>query len=287
MSESDHEYEYESFLKVAILIAKKAGNLINNAISNPDKQFISKSGETDIVTETDKAVEDLIRRELFSLFPDHEFIGEESEFEKGLTMVEDKPTWIVDPIDGTLNFVHCNHLTAVSIGLAINKKIVLGVIYAPMRQDMYTAISGKGAFKNGIPIHVSKVHDLNRAIITYEIWARSKDEHKEHQLKNLSILCSNVMAIRSYGSACMNLCLMAEGQVDIYIDTGIRVWDMVAGALIVQEAGGVVRHTDGSEFDAMSRSILVTSSPNLIKEIVDLKLSEPKVKRDHTDKITL
>nr|ACO15147.1 Inositol monophosphatase ttx-7 [Caligus clemensi] len=279
--------DYELYLKTAVLIAKKGGDLIRNAIGNSDKDVSSKSGETDVVTETDKAVEDLIREELSRAYPDRGFIGEESEFEKGLMDVGDRPTWIVDPIDGTLNFVHSNHLVAVSIGLAIKKKIVLGVIYAPMCDDLYTAICGKGTFKNGVPIKVSKVQRLEKAMIAYEVWARSKDQHKEHQLNSLSILCSKVMAIRSYGSACINFCLLAEGQIDIYVDTGIRVWDMAAGSLIVQEAGGVVLHPNGSEFDAMSRSILVGSSSSLCKEVLALELKLPELKRDHSAKITL
>nr|ACO10475.1 Inositol monophosphatase ttx-7 [Caligus rogercresseyi] len=279
--------DYEAYLRTAVLIAKKAGQVVSSVLGDPNKEVSSKSGETDVVTETDKAVENLIRDELSASYPQHGFIGEESEFEKGLMSMDDRPTWIVDPIDGTLNFVHCNHLVAISIGLVIKKRIVLGVIYVPMRSDVYTAIVGRGAFKNGVPIRVSKVKNLEKAMITYEVWARSKDQHKEHQLSTLSVLCSKVMAIRSYGSACINLCLLAEGQIDVYMGSGIRVWDMAAGAIIVQEAGGTLLHNDGSEFDAMSRNILAASSSSLAKELIGLHLKLPQMKRDHEIRIHL
>jgi len=194
--------------------------------------------------------------------------------------------FLVDPIDGTMNFVHTNPLVTISVGLTINGKLVIGIISAPCIGKLYAAVKGRGATCNSKPIKVSNCTQLSLAQCILEVWSRDGAESEAKQQANFSSIVSKVHSVRSLGSACLNFAFVAAGNSDVYCHAGIRCWDMAAGALIVQESGGVVLDPSGKDFDLMSRRILVASSQDLVKEWitqVDFKTSE--FKRDYPDVI--
>jgi len=268
------------FYNVALDLVDKAGKVVVSAIENRDKKIAEKASPTDLVTETDKAVEDLLVSGLKKQFPNHDFIGEEDVSAQSgcVSNFSSKPTWIIDPIDGTMNFVHTNPLVTISVGLTINGKLVIGIISAPFK--------GRGATCNSKPIKVSNCTQLSLAQCILEVWSRDGAESEAKQQANFSSIVSKVHSVRSLGSACLNFAFVAAGNSDVYCHAGIRCWDMAAGALIVQESGGVVLDPSGKDFDLMSRRILVASSQDLVKEWitqVDFKTSE--FKRDYPDVI--
>ncbi|RCN33876.1 inositol monophosphatase family protein [Ancylostoma caninum] len=143
-----------------------AFQLVRDAFDQPVCVVKTKASDTDLVTETDQAVEKLLIEGLSAAFPDHKFIGEESTASGASIEWTDAPTWIIDPIDGTTNFVHRIPLVAICVGLAINKQLRAGIVYNPITRELYLAQVGCGAFKNGFPIHVSSTTELNRSLIT-------------------------------------------------------------------------------------------------------------------------
>uniref|UniRef100_A0A5B7AJP4 Inositol-1-monophosphatase n=1 Tax=Davidia involucrata TaxID=16924 RepID=A0A5B7AJP4_DAVIN len=160
MAENDSLPE---FLSVAVDAAKKAGELIREGFYLT--KHVEHKGQVDLVTETDKACEDLIFNHLRQHFPKHKFIGEETTAACGATELTDEPTWIVDPLDGTTNFVHGFPFVCVSIGLTIGKIPKVGVIYNPILDELFTGIHGKGAFLNGNPIKVSSQSELVKSLL--------------------------------------------------------------------------------------------------------------------------
>ncbi|KJH52389.1 inositol monophosphatase family protein [Dictyocaulus viviparus] len=145
----------QKFVNTALELVKEAGRLVRDAFDQPVCVVKTKESPTDLVTETDQAVEKHIINGLSEAFPDHKFIGEESMANGGSFTFTDDPTWIIDPIDGTTNFVHRIPLVAICVGLAINKELRAGIVYNPVTRELYFAQAGCGAFKNGLPIHVS------------------------------------------------------------------------------------------------------------------------------------
>jgi len=277
------EEDITHFYNVALDLVDKAGKVVVTAIEDRDKKIAEKSSPTDLVTETDKAVEDLLVSGLKKQFPDHDFIGEEDVSAQSgyVSNFSSKPTWIIDPIDGTMNFVHTNPLVSISVGLTINGKLVIGIINAPCIGKLYAAVKGRGATCNSKPIKVSNCTQLSLAQCILEVWSRDGAESEAKQQANFSSIVSKVHSVRCLGSACLNLAFVAAGNSDIYCHAGIRCWDMAAGALIVQESGGVVLDPSGKDFDLMSRRILVASSQDLANEWishVDFKTCEYKRK---------
>ncbi|XP_044981247.1 inositol monophosphatase 3 isoform X2 [Hordeum vulgare subsp. vulgare] len=220
----------EQFLAVAVDAAKSAGEIIRKSFYLTKN--VEHKGQVDLVTETDKACEDLIFNHLRMLYPDHKFIGEETSAALGSTddLTYD-PTWIVDPLDGTTNFVHGFPFVCVSIGLTIGKIPTVGVVYNPIMNELFTAVRGKGAFLNGSPIRTSPQNELVKALMVTEI-----------------------RSIRMCGSLALNMCGVACGRLDLCYEIGFGgPWDVAAGALILKEAGGFVFDPSGDEFDLMAQ----------------------------------
>jgi len=233
----------EHSLRIARLIAREAGEMMKAAFKLPKN--VEFKGRTDLVTETDKKIEEYISTQLKTAFPHHKFLGEETVAamknagNEGVEVLTADPTWIVDPVDGTTNFVHSIPYSCVSIGLAVDCQPVVGVVYNPMTEEMFTAIKGAGAYLNDLPIYVGKHDELIRSIVATGI-PHDKSFHREIVQGNLQFLMNNCQAIRINGSAALDLCSVACGRIDIYYEYAIHSWDIAAGALIVQEAGGQV-----------------------------------------------
>ncbi|KAA8493054.1 Inositol monophosphatase [Porphyridium purpureum] len=253
-------------------LAQEAGALILAAFRKSDATYEQKS-RTDPVTETDLLVERVIKARIHDAYPSHVFIGEESVSESGevppLTLA---PTWILDPIDGTCNFVHRIPMCCCSIALAIGGELVVGAVCNPVSGELFSARRGCGAFLNKQRIAVSSgVRALDQAAVATE-FGSSRDAAKvDLMLHNARrVLVEHAQALRSTGSAALNLCYVACGRFDAYYEWGPYIWDVAAGALLVTEAGGVLadpeRHTE--PFDMTSRRIVAAASPQLLSALL-------------------
>ncbi|XP_023939019.1 inositol monophosphatase 1 [Bicyclus anynana] len=256
----------DEYFDAALELVKSAGNLITE-FTTGCKEYKLKSSDIDLVTEIDKKVEDTLISGLSTRFPSHKFIGEESVADGAKCVLTDDPTWIIDPIDGTLNFIHGYPSSCISLGLTINKEAVAGIIYNPIVNQLFTAKQGQGAFLNGQPIHVSQVKDMRNAIISFEA-GTSRDKDKQHAvLENFKLIVIKGQGVRTVGSAALNMAMVALGGADAYFEFGIHAWDIAAGDIIVREAGGVCIDPAGGAFDILSRRVLCASSMELAQEM--------------------
>lgn len=215
----------------------------------------------DLVTQTDKDCEDLIRRRISSAFPDHKFIGEEESAVNGATPeLTDAPTWMVDPLDGTTNFVHGFPFVCVSIGLAVEKRPVVGVVFNPILQELYTASEGNGAFLNGSKIHASTKTDIGSALLATEIGTKRDKATVDATTSLINRLLFQVRSLRLSGSCAMNLVGVACGRLDLFYEIGFGgPWDVAAGAVILAEAGGHAFDPSGTTLDLMSHRIAASN----------------------------
>ncbi|XP_022665285.1 inositol monophosphatase 1-like isoform X2 [Varroa destructor] len=245
------DVELDEFFHTALALVKEAGQTVRTAVQK-EKKVETKAGFADLVTDTDKGVEKLIIGNISAKFPDHKFIGEESTVEGCKHDLTDAPTWIIDPVDGTTNFVHTFPMVAVSVGLAVNKDIVLGIIYNPILDLLYTARKGKGAFVNDSKLKVSNCKKLDKAIVMCEAGSGRAEERVHMVFENMKNILSRAHGIRSLGSACMNMVMVAGGNADAYQEFGLHCWDMAAAKLIVEEAGGVVMDMNAQVIPSIS-----------------------------------
>lgn len=270
------------YLKSALEIAQCAGNIIEDAFYKL-KNVTGKGDVADLVTETDKLVEKLIFDYLKDLYPSHSFIGEESVSDGASARLSDNPTWVVDPIDGTTNFVHMNPNVAVCIGLIINKRTEVGVVLAPILKETYVVVRSLGGYCNGKRLHIKNpVPSLSQALIASE-WGASRDQYQiETKGKNFMdiMLKHNVHGMRCTGSAALNMALIASNAIDLYFEWGPHIWDFAASSLLVEEAGGVTTCTDGSEMGLMGRTVISASSKKLIDELVPTLTQIPTPRDD-------
>ncbi|XP_072932289.1 inositol monophosphatase 1 [Epargyreus clarus] len=256
----------DEYFEVALEIVKTAGNLIKEHVDG-FASFDMKASDIDFVTEIDQKVEHTLISGLSKRFPDHKFIGEESVAGGANCILTDEPTWIIDPVDGTMNFVHGFPHSCISLGLTINKEAVAGIIYNPIVNQLFTAKKGKGAFLNGRQIHVSQVKELRNALLSYEAGTSRDPEKVQCVLDNFKMITSKGHGIRSLGSAALDMAMVALGGSDAYFEFGIHAWDIAAGDIIVREAGGVCIDPAGGPFDILSRRVLCASSMELAQEL--------------------
>eukprot|EP00252_Welwitschia_mirabilis_P024786 TRINITY_DN7480_c0_g1_i1.p1 TRINITY_DN7480_c0_g1~~TRINITY_DN7480_c0_g1_i1.p1 ORF type:complete len:338 (-),score=49.96 TRINITY_DN7480_c0_g1_i1:296-1309(-) len=246
--------ELGDYLASAVEAAKRAGEMISTNF-NKDKN-VEHKGKVDLVTETDKACEDLVFRFLKDKYPNHKFIGEESSAVNGTDELSDLPTWIIDPVDGTTNFVHRFPFVCISIGLTISKIPTVGVVYNPILGELFTAVRGRGAFLNGIPIKSSSNSDLGSALLAAEIGTKRDKETVDAATSRINWFLFKVRSLRVNGSCALNLCGVACGRLDLMYELGFGgPWDVAAGVLIVQEAGGCVFDPSGKEVNIMSQRV--------------------------------
>ncbi|XP_031492895.1 inositol-phosphate phosphatase isoform X1 [Nymphaea colorata] len=257
-----------TYLIVAIEAAKGAGDVIRKGFYQ--SKHVEHKGQVDLVTETDKACEELIFNHLKKHFSDHKFIGEETSASLGTVELTDDPTWIVDPLDGTTNFVHGFPFVCVSIGLTIGKIPTVGVIYNPIINELFTAVHGQGAFLNGNPIKASSQTELIKALLATEVGTKRDQVTVDATTNRINTLLFEVQSLRMSGSCALNLCGVACGRVDIFYELGFGgPWDVAAGVLMVQEAGGHVFDPSGDDFNLMSQRV-AASNAHLKDLLVDV-----------------
>jgi myo-inositol-1(or 4)-monophosphatase len=244
--------QLQVFADVAVAIALDAGAILRNRFGEPHD--ISFKGPLDLVTEADKAAESLIAARLRSAFPDHDLMGEEGSRSENTGA---RLRWVIDPLDGTTNFAHGLPTFAVSIALEDAGQPVAGVIYDPMRNELFRAIKGGGATLNGEPIRVSRTEHVHSAILVTG-FAHTLEQRRLQGMAWCGML-ERARALRQTGSAALNLCYVAAGRLDGYWERGIQPWDVSAGALLVAEAGGQASNREGGPFNAHDRVVVATN----------------------------
>ena len=245
---------FDALLAFATEIAREAGAVLKERHGQPHD--IHFKGPLDMVTETDRAAEALIAGRIRGAYPDHALLGEEGS--RGT--IDDAPyCWVTDPLDGTTNFTHGLPIFSVSIALEHLGLPIVGVVFDPMRDELFASTRGGGATRNGEPIRVSATNTLERSLLvtgfSYDLDQRAR------QAATWRYLLTRVQAIRQLGSAALNLCYVAAGRLDGYWERGISPWDVAAGALIVMEAGGTVTDMAGGPFRSADRQIVASNGP--------------------------
>ncbi len=236
----------ESFLDAAIEIAHEAGQIL---LAHCGVGFELK-GDYDLVTAADRASEQLIVKRLKERFPQHGIVAEEG----GRAELDSELRWYVDPLDGTTNFAHGFPLWNVTLGLARRGEVIAGVVYDPRNQELFAAERGAGARLNGAPIRVSKAPSLNDALVSTGFPSR-----KRHQNVNIHFYYQLAMlthGVRRGGSAAIDLAYTACGRLEAFWEFGLNPWDMAAGTLLVEEAGGKVSGMRGEPLDLEGQYLL-------------------------------
>jgi len=250
-------------LNIAVRAARSAGTVIVRAFEQLDKVEIESKGTNDFVTNVDLSAEQAIIATIQKSYPDHTIISEEA----GLIEGKDKDIqWIIDPLDGTTNFVKGIPHFAVSIAIKVKGKLDQAVIYDPIRGDLFSASRGKGAQLNGFRIRVKKHKDLNGSILATGFPFKHK-QHTNAYLDMFKTLFTKTADMRRAGSAALDLAYVAAGRVDGFFEIGLKPWDTAAGELLVIEAGGLVTDFVGGHNHETSGNI-VASSSNLLKEML-------------------
>ncbi len=239
-------------LRFVVDLTQKVGDYVQKSVNK--RKRIYYKGEVDLVTQFDKKSEYLIVKELTKRFPNYGILSEEDTPQNTGASIK----WIIDPLDGTTNFAHGLPIWTISIALEVNSEIVMGVVYDPTRQEIFSAIKRRGAFLNGKKISVSKVRKLDRALLItgfpYDI-RRTKNNNLNH-FNNFAL---HAQAVRRLGSAALDLCYTACGRFDGYWELKLSPWDQAAGALILKEAGGKITDFGGGEFDIYGDEVLGTN----------------------------
>jgi len=252
-----------SMLNDVAELAVRAGNIIAGAIG--EKKLETFKSAKDLVTDTDEKCEALILSELRDKYPSHQFIGEEETSKLGrLPDLTDAPTWFCDPLDGTTNFVHGFPFVCVSIGLAIEKRVVLGVVHAPVFQETYTAALGLGAWLNGKPLRTSGQTRLSHSLVCTELGPDRSTPTLDRWMGRFRSVAEGCRSMRCVGSCALGMASVASGRMDAFYEIGFGgPWDCAAAAVIVTEAGGVVFDPAGGPTDLMSRRIACTATAAL------------------------
>ncbi len=218
-----------------------AGKILAEAFDK--RRTIDFKGKIDLVTDADRASEAELVRYVRERFPDHAILAEESGLRRG-----DGLRWIIDPLDGTTNYSHRVPHFAVSIAVASTDGLLVGVVYDPLRRELFSAAQGRGATLNGHPIRVSDVTSLEEALLCsgfpYDV-----RENPEAPLGLFNRFTKRAQGVRRFGSAALDLAYVAAGRFDGFFELGLKPWDIAAGALLVQEAGGTIMRIDGAPFD--------------------------------------
>ena len=255
--------ELERALEFTVDIAKQAGRIQKKRYEDANVA-VKHKGLIDLVTEVDIECEKLITEKIAAKYPEHGILSEEGTVKEN----QSRHRWIIDPLDGTTNFAHRFPMFCVSIALATDDKPVVGVAYDPLRDELFTAVKNGGAFLNGKRIQVSDVANMDNALLAtgfpYDIRTTL-----DNNLENFNRVALNCQAIRRAGSAVLDLAYTACGRFDGFWEQSLYAWDMAAGALIVEEAGGVVTDMQGNTLDLFGKT-LAAANRHLHPKLIDL-----------------
>ncbi len=229
---------------------------------------IESKEKAGLVSEADRTSELLIKTELARLCPDVDFLGEETSFTEKHTefFPSEKARWILDPLDGTTNFVHQFPIYCISLALEVEKKIEIAIIDVPMLNQTWTALRGQGAFCNGERISVSKTTDFSNALLATGFFAEDP-ENLEEQIRIFSHFVRQTRGIRRAGAAAYDLACVSSGIFDLFWEKNLKPWDTAAGQLLIEEAGGVVRTYEGGLYNPFEKTI-IAGNPTLVDQFL-------------------
>ena len=253
-------------LNIAVKAARRAGSIITRGSYDLDKLTVTKKRHNDFVSEVDRAAEDAIIAILKESFPDHAILAEESGSAGNSEYV-----WIIDPLDGTTNFLHGLPPYCVSIALSHRGVLTQGVVYDPTRNDLFTATRGGGAFMNDRRIRVSRTLRMDEALVATGFPFRDL-QNLDTYLAQLRAITQHSAGVRRHGAAALDLAYVACGRYDAFWEMGLAPWDLAAGALLIQEAGGLVTDLDG-ESTFLETGNIVCATPKVFPQV--LRLLEP------------
>jgi myo-inositol-1(or 4)-monophosphatase len=253
-------------LNTAIKAARRAATVINRASFDLDRITVSEKHHNDFVTDVDQAAEQAIVETLLKAYPEHAILAEESGASSNLND-ETEFAWIIDPIDGTTNFMHGYPNYCVSIALQQRGVITQAVVYDPVRNDLFTATKGAGAYLNDKRIRVRNPDRLAKALLASGHGAdpRALAEF----LRMYEVAVPRCQAVRSAGSAALELANVAAGRSDGYFEKGLKAWDIAAGSLLVTEAGGIVGEFNGDS-DYLHKGDIIAAGPKVFAQMVTL-----------------
>lgn len=249
-------------LNIAVRAARAAGNVITRGFENRGDLLLEKKGENDFVTKIDKEAEKAIIEKIQASFPDHSFVGEEG----GKIDGNEEFTWIIDPLDGTTNFIKGIPHFAISIALMHKGRLDQGVVFDPIRGELFTASKGAGAQLNGFRIRTSNAKDLTNTVLAtaFPFKAKENADDSVNRFKKIFMQCGDV---RRCGSAALDLAYVAAGRYDGYWERGVQPWDTAAGELLVRESGGLVTDFAGGN-DPLYKGEIVAGSPRVVQQLV-------------------
>jgi myo-inositol-1(or 4)-monophosphatase len=254
-------------LNTAVKAARRASTVINRATFDLERIKVTEKGHNDFVTEIDKAAELAIIDVLKNAYPDHAILAEESGASANLHD-ENENVWIIDPIDGTTNFIHGFPQYCVSIALQQRGQITQAVVYDPTRNDLFTATKGAGAYLNEKRIRVSRRDKMADALIGTGFPFRDMNDLDEY-MKMFRIMTEKSAGLRRPGAAALDLAYVAAGRLDGFFEKGLQTWDMAAGSLLITEAGGIVGNFSG-ESDYLYKGNVLAGTPKIFAQMVQL-----------------
>lgn len=259
-------FNQHPMLNVAVKAARAAGAIINRAALDVEALRISQKQVNDFVTEVDQASEAIIIETLLTAYPGHGILAEESGSQHGAQ--DSDYVWIIDPLDGTTNFIHGFPFYCVSIALAVKGKIEHAVVYDPTRNDLFTATRGRGAFVNDRRLRVSKRIRLGDCLVSTGFPFRPGDNFKEY-MAMMGDVMQRTAGMRRPGAAALDLAYVAAGYTDAFFEKGLQPWDVAAGSLLVTEAGGLVGNLSG-DADFLHQKECLAANPKIYSLLIGL-----------------
>ena len=251
-------------LNIAIRAARKAGNIIAKNYERRDDIVTMEKTKNDYVTNVDKASEEAIIEVIKKSYPDHTIITEESGALEGS---DNDVQWVIDPLDGTTNFVKGLPHFSVSIAIRVKGRTEVGVVYDPIRNELFTAVRGEGAKLNEQRLRVENKRDLSGAVLATG-FPFKQPKYMPMQFNMMQSLIEEAADFRRTGSAALDLCYVASGRLDGYFEYGIKAWDVAAGDLIVREAGGIVTDYNAGH-SYLKAGHIVAAVPRVLKEMLN------------------
>lgn len=258
--------ELPILLEQTLEAVKNAGRIITEHHQKP--RNIRYKGRIDLVTETDVAVEEYLKVELSRIYPGSTFMAEESS--TGAELGE--ATWIIDPVDGTTNFAHGLPFVASSVALWHGGRVVLGVVNAPLLNECFWATVGGGAFLNGQKLKVSSTTAMERALVATGFPYTVASE-ADTLTSKLNRVLKAAQGVRRYGAAAIDLAYLAAGRYDAFYENGLKAWDVAAGWILIEEAGGTLTHFDGGAYGPGDDEVLAASTLELHQSMQDILLA--------------
>lgn len=253
------------FTVIAIEAALKAGELLRRGFY-ADFQIKEKPGIHNLVTEYDNKAEESIISTILNRFPSHSILAEESGEAHAKHSAE--VVWIIDPLDGTVNFAHGVPIFSVSIGVVVQQEVVAGVVYCPLLHELFVAEKSKGAYLNGNRLHVSKADQLIKAFAATG-FPYNVNENPMHCIDRFAQMQAKGVPIRRLGSAALDLSYVAAGRFDLFWELNLSPWDIAAGKLLIEEAGGKITRYDGSPLSIFSDKMLLATNGRLHGQMIE------------------